>query len=261
MPYNYEKKQLESIKELEQKLENAKLYNARQKFLLELNRGFINSKKILPYIIATAVTFSSFSLFYSIPFIKDTRRQNLWYKKEIDSNGNIAVEEQYQKMDNPSEISYISEWQKSSDNYYVRNITTYRINALNEQEIEELVLKKDVSLSSILGEPVMNKVERKNSVSEEELNQKGFIRAIIYDESIDKYAYIEESSSVNNQATLFWIIITACLYGINYAYAINKGNDKIREQLNNINRKYAPLDIEILTRKLEIRNDTLKRMK
>ena len=123
------------------------------------------------------------------------------------------------------------------------------------------MVENDISISQVLGEPIRTKTERKNSVSEEELNKEGFIRAIIYDESIDRYAYIEESTSSNNQATFIWLLLTMIIYGINYAYAVSKGNDKIRNQLNLLNEKYAPLDVDSLTRKLEIRKDTYRRMK
>ena len=258
---NYEDKQLASIKELEETLENVRLINAKNKFLLELNKGLVNSKKVLPYILATTISFSAFSLFYSIPFVKDTRRQNLWYKKEIDSNGNIAIEEQYKKNDNPSEISYISEWKSLPNGYYVRNITTYNIKALNEEEIENLILNDDISLNKILGDPISKKIEKKNNVSEEELNKEGFIRAILYNEELDKYIYAEETISENNQGTIIFLLLTFALNGIYYAYITNVGNDRIRKQLNDLSEKYAPLDEECLKRKLEIRKDTLKRMK
>ena len=261
MPYNYEEKQLTSIKEIEDQLENAKYHNLKNKLLLNLSKGLINSRKFVPYLLITGITFSVFSFFASVPFVKDTKRQNLWLKKEIDSNGNIAVEEQYEKIDNPSEISYISGWEPSSDGYYERKIVTYNIKTLNNEDIERIVLENDISLSSILGDPKISKVEKKNNVTEEELNQGPFIRAVIYDESLDRYSYIEESAATNNQLTIVWLLIEGLLCGTYALYDKTYRDYKLKDRLYELEDKYAPLDVNQLTRKLEIRKETYQRMK
>ncbi len=256
-----EQKQLDNIKDLEEKLASAKYINIKRKALLELYKGLVNSKRVLPYILVSGITFSAFSLFYSIPFVKDTRKQNLWYKKEIDSNGNISVEEQYERLNNQSEISYISNWQEVPGGYYERKITTYGVKALNEEEIERFVMENDVSLNKVLGEPILSKIERKNNVPEEELNKDGYIRAIIYNENLEEYAYIEETTKTNNESTLLWVFLNAILNGGCYIYSDFKGKDKRREQINKLEDKYAPLDVENLTRRLEIRKETYNRLK
>lgn len=254
-------KQLDNINDLEEKLASAKFINMKRKALLELSKGFVNSKRILPYILVSGITFSAFSLFYSMPFVKDTRKQNLWYKKEIDSNGNVCVEEQYERLNNQSEISYIGKWEEAPGGYYERKITTFGVKALNEEEIERFVMENDVSLNTVLGEPILTKIERKNNVTEDELNKEGYIRAIIYNENLEEYAYIEESSKTNNEATLLWILLNAILNGGCYIYSDFRGRDKRREQINNLEEKYAPLDVDNLTRRLEIRKDTYNRLK
>ena len=68
MPYNYKEKQENSIKELESTLENIKLENFKRKMLLEIRKGLVNSKKIVPYMLVTSISFSAFCLSISDSF-------------------------------------------------------------------------------------------------------------------------------------------------------------------------------------------------
>ena len=56
-------------------------------------------------------------------------------------------------------------------------------------------------------------------------------------------------------------ILNAILNGGCYIYSDFRGRDKRREQINKLEEKYAPLDVDNLTRRLEIRKDTYNRLK
>ena len=257
---DYLKKQLDSISELEEELSNIKSNNRKRKCLLELNKSLLYLKRIVPYLVITGITTGCISM-VSIPFYRDKCHKNLWQKREIDSNGNKVVEEQYEEYKENSEISFVSKWEKYNDEYYVRDITVYQIKSLTNEEIERLVLEQDISLKEILGNPIMTKTEKKNNLSEEELNADGFIRAIIYNKNEETYKIVHETNRDNNLWTALWLIALMISNGMYSISTFNlRSKDKMIERYNQLVDEFEALDEDELRKRLAIRKETLERL-
>ena len=257
---DYLKKQLDSINDLEKELANLKTNNMKRKFLLQAHKSLLHLKRLIPYVIITGITTGCFS-FVSIPFYRDNRHKDLWLKKEFDSNGNKVIEEQYEEYKEDSEVSFVSKWKEYDDEYYIRNITTYQIKALTNEELERLIMEKDPDLNKVLGNPIFTKTEKKNNLTEEELNEESFIRAIIYDKSEGAYKVVKESARDNDICTLLWLVAVFVSNGIYSISVFNmKSHDKLIENINDLVDKYPMLDEEELKRRLAIRKETYERL-
>lgn len=255
-------KQLESIKELEDQLVNAESINKKNRIKLKLHKELLKIKRIVPYLVITGVTFAGCSSFFSIPFYRENKTKNLWYKKEIDSLGNKVIEEQYEKYDNVGEVSFVSKWKKFNDEYYSRSIITYSVNTLTEEEIERIINEEDLSLRAVLGAPISHKVEKKNNLTKEEINQEEFIRAIIYNKDDEVFIVEKESSKDNNLTTILFILLSAVSGFIYYSTSCNrKAEEKRSAAIHDLEEKYEEIDIYSLKRKLEIRKETYERLR
>ena len=60
--------------------------------------------------------------------------------KELDSLGNIRYEQQYEEYQNPNNvISYYSKWNFVEDNLYSRDIETFALGDITEEQILKLI--------------------------------------------------------------------------------------------------------------------------
>ncbi len=262
MEDNIVEAQLESIKELEDKLAHANSINKKNKIRLELKKKLLYAKMIIPFALITGISLSGFSLFISVPFYRDSKRKDLWYKKEFDSLGNKVIEEQYEEYNNVGEVSFVSKWEKYDDTYYSRTITTYPVKSLTEEELERFIMSEEVSLAKVLGNPIATKTEKKNNITEEEINKGAFLRATVYNRSDEDYILIKETKQENITTTVSFIISTF-LADLICGIMLSGGKiaDNRKKKIAALEDEYEEIDIDSLERKLQIRKDTYDRLK
>lgn len=191
----------------------------------------------------------------------DTFKANLNIMKEFDNLGNIRYEQQYSDYENSNNIFYYYyQWQQDVDGFYSRNVETYKLDDLTEEAILSLFNQEDLNLYNVLGEPISVKKEIKNNVTEEELQQQHYLRAVIYSENKDDYIIHKETNEYNLTITIIYLMLTILVETIP-AY-IRKEITKFDfgACVRKIEREHPTIDTEDLTKKLEIKKSNYKKL-
>ncbi len=249
------------IKKLEMQIKHSKFTNAKINALKNLKISLRFGQLIAPYIVAAGVTFGGFSIFGEIPFYRDKHKQKLEMVKEFDSLGNIRYEQQYAHYEeSEGTISYYSKWTSLPDGLYSRNIKVYSIEDITEETIMKLVNGNNIdSLEEILGEPILRKTETKNNLTDEELSGDSYLQAIMYSESENEYVMVRESVDDNVGFTLLCIILTFFAELITALVRSSTSFD-FGDCVSEIKRNHPAIDVEELTKKLEIKRDNYNRL-
>lgn len=249
------------ISKLENEIKYSKLENAKIYALRGLKIALKTGQLIAPYVLTAGITIGGFAALGGTPFYRDKHKQKLEMIKEIDSLGNIRIEQQYDEYENSkSIISYYSKWSYVEDNLYSRDIETYELGNISEEKILKLLNDDIQSLSEILDEPISKKKETKNNLSDEELYNDSFLQAMIYSKIDDDFIIVKESLVENIGLTLLWIFATVIaeifphmwreeISDFNYKYCIMK-----------IKENHSLIDVEELTKKLEIKRSNYDRL-
>ena len=109
--------------------------------------------------------------------------------KDMDSLGNVRIEQQYDKFEEDTNfLYYYTRWVKEDNGFYSRNVEVYKLKDITEEDIIKLFEKEDFKLSDIFGEPITNKKETSNNIKINEEENKDYLQAIIYIK--DKNDYI-----------------------------------------------------------------------
>ena len=216
---------------------------------------------ILPYAVTIGITLGAFSSLGRMPFIRDDVKRNLEIKKELDSNGKIRYEEQYNKFDDAiSTVSYFEKWQRETNGLYSRNVKTYIVDRIPEDILNKVLNEKFISLDEVLGEPMSSKVEKKNNLTHEEINADSYIQAIIYKTINDDYIIVKEPVVDNIGITAIWIILTVLLESIPYQWRKTESSFYYLDYISEIKAKHPTIDVKVLKRKLEIKKENYNRL-
>lgn len=251
------------IKKLEEDIKNAKTRNQKVKALRGLKYSLRFLQLIAPYAVAAGIGLGSFHALGITPFIRDEHKKCLETETQFDSLGNIRYEEQYDNYKNAiASIKYYGEWKKDDDGLYKRDIKKYANKKIDNDTIKEIVEKKDInSLEEIFGDPIARSVEKKNNLTEDELNEKAFLQATTYSEDKGDFILVKESVSDNIKLSivsiallvLIELLISVCrrdYSSFNFGDSISDIKDRHRlidtnemiEQLEN--KKNEILDLE-----------------
>ncbi len=249
------------INKLENEIKHSKISNAKIYALRGLKMALRTGQLIAPYAVTAGITFGGFAAFGGTPFYRDEHKQKLEMMKELDSFGNIRYEQQYDVYENSqSTISHYGKWKLFEDNLYSRDIEVYSIEDITEETIIKLINENNTSsLQEVLGEPISRKTETKNNLSEEELQSESFLQAVMFFKFDDDFIMVQESSIENILLTIFWVAATIpfelmptiwrehCSFDYDYCIA-------------EIKRKHPAIDIDALTKKLEIKRSNYDRL-
>lgn len=268
--YRVEKKKLleilnEEIKATENELKEVIKHNKQQKAVKNLKIIGKTAQLIAPYVLITSITLGVNSA--ASRALDKNAKQYLNTKKEIDSYGNITLEEQYSNFDNEKNtITHYSKWEKCEDGFYQRNVNVYSTKNLTEDKIEKIINDNDdISLNNVLGDPIETKVEKKNNLSNEEIMNESYLKATIYfeDESISISTKDNDSNIILKQLiiTIFSAMGAFCCYGIHEYRKFKDFNFK--HEIAKIKEKHEGIIPSPLTLKLENQQndyDTIKNM-
>lgn len=249
------------INELENEMRHSKINNAKIYALRGLKIVLRTGQLIAPFAVTAGIAVGGFAAFGETPFYRDEHKQKLEMMKELDSLGNVRYEQQYEEYKNSkSVIYYYSKWNFVGDNLYSRDIETYAIGDITEEKIIKLINEDVVTLREFLGEPISKKKETKNNLSEEELQSAPFLQAMIYSNFDDDFIAVKESLIDDVGDTLIWAVLT---FLIEVVVAICRYEltsfDYIR-CIRKIKEKHPTIDIEELTKKLEIKRSNYDRL-
>ena len=264
--YKNKKKLLQHKKEietLENELKYSKLVNLKISTVKNLKISLRFMQRITPYVLSAGIIAGGCKLIgFGLPFYSgDTLKINSNTMKEFDSLGNVRYEQQYDDYANSSNILYYySQWQPDINGLYTRNVETYKLDELTEEEILKLFNKEDLKLSDIFGKPISKKRETKNNVTEEELQQNDCLKAIIYSEDKNNYILYKETKEENNVITAAYLALTAVVELIPFFIRRNISTFDFDDCVSEIKRKYPAVDTDELIKKLEIRRSNYNRL-
>lgn len=249
------------ISKLENEIKHSKIGNTKVYALRGLKIVLRTGQLIAPFVVTAGITIGGFAALGGTPFYRDKHKQKLEMMKELDSLGNIRYEQQYKEYANSSSvISYYSKWNFVEDNLYSRDIETYALGDITEEQILKLINDDVQSLREILGEPISKKKETKNNLTEEELQSDPFLQAMIYSKFDDDFIMVKESSSDNIGITLVWFLITVLAEIIPLWWRVDGSDFDYSYCIRQIKEKYPTIDVEELTKKLEIKRSNYDRL-
>lgn len=251
------------IEKLEKDIKNIRLINLKIEAIKNLKITLRFIQRIAPYIITASLTAGGFKLLGGgLPFYRDNFRNYLRTMNEFDNLGNVRYEQQYNDFENDDNtLYYCSKWQDNEDGFYSRNIEMYKIKELTEEDLINILTKENLELSDILGEPISKKIETKNNILEEELEEKDYLQAVIYSINDNDYIVYKETIVDNIVMTCLYILATALFECFPFAIrdgGLSKFNYKMC--VEDIKDNYPSVDVQELTKILEIKRSNYDRL-
>lgn len=254
---------------LESEIKHSSLVNAKIKAIRNLKITARALQLVAPYALTAGIVAGGFTLLGDIPFYPDDE----WkvYSKvmtEFDNVGNIRTEQQYDNfkandntLDNSdSMLYYYSEWKKSDNGFYSRTVQTYSIKKKSFEDIMELFKKEDLKLEDVLGEPSSNIKETKNNLTENEIQEESIIKAVMYNEDKNDYIIHKETVGENIVLSILYLLVTILVELVPLFYRSEHSSFDFSDCVDKIKRKYQLLDIDTLTKKLELKRDNYNRL-
>lgn len=249
------------INKLENEIKYRKLTNIEIYALRSMKIMLRTGQLIAPFAVTAGITFGAFSAYGGIPFYRDSSKHELEMMKEIDSLGNVRYEQQYEEYENSNNvITYYSKWSFADNNFYSRDIETYAIGDITEETMLKLINEDVKSLREVLGEPILKQKETRNNLLEEELQYNAFLQARIYSKFKENFIIIKETSDDNIKETLLWVLATIFAEIIPFSYRTLISKFKYKQCIKKIKEKYPTVDVEELTKKLEIKRSNYNRL-
>lgn len=249
------------IKQLEFEIKHAKAENFKINMLKGLKISLRFGQLIAPFAVTAGITFGAFAAMGGTPFILDDQKKYLETKKEMDSLGNIRYEQQYEEFNSTAAtISYVSKWEKASDGFYSRDVKTYNINEITEDIITKVINDVDIlSLDEMFGKP-KSSVETKNNLTDEELETKPHLQAVMYSKSDDDFIVVKESILANVSITVLWILITIIVEVLPLYYRDEISSFDYYHSIKRIKEKYPQVNVEELKKKMQIKMNNYNRL-
>ena len=256
------------IKEIEYQINNKDKINKKRKIIKNLKIGSKICTATAPYVLTTGIITGIFSWGYSSysTLFQDEEYIHPTQKTEFDSKENITYEDPTY-INQPIHVYCYSKWQKDEKDLYSRNV---KIFTLNNNSIDRIIqlLENDVinqnlkleDVEDILGSPISEKTEKKNNLTEEEINEQPFIKSIIYDYNKDELIYYKKTiETIEKDIVPILLYITLVTFGISVTAHIRGDilRYNIHDDIEKIKDDYKPLneeEIKQLRKKPETKN-------
>lgn len=233
------------VKKLEFKIKHPKIAGLKNNIIRNFFISFQIGKIIIPYILTTGISFGAFASFDRTPFIKDDQKKKIEVEKKFENIENVK----YVLKEDPIDgflaiISYFENGEK---------VKTYTM----EHFKEEMLTFKNGTISfsneSFLP-PTFSIHEMGDSL---QLEPNSYFQIVLY---YNDFIIVKESTSSNISFTILFIVITLLA---NYIFKEVKGNASLFDfeyNVQKIKREYPEVDIEELTKKLEIKKSNYDRL-
>ena len=246
---------------LEYQKNNFKLIDKKNKNIRKFKSFLCASRLLSPYVIVAYLSFLVFSFNGCNPFLREFNKVKFEIKKEIDSLGNIKIENTNNVCgSNLGTITYYSKWKKCDDSFYSRQVKIYNVDDISENAICKIVSDGDTSLlDDFFCKPISVISEKRSNLTFSEINRDDYLQAVIYSDD-DNYVYIQESFGKNLRDLFFWLFITlGSELGIMW-FRDNLSKFDYYKSLEKIKDTYSDVDIEEVEKKLEIRKMNYNRL-
>lgn len=261
------KKEIES---LESKIMHSSLTNAKIGTIRNLKIGARALQLVAPYALTAGIIAGGFILLGNTPFYNgDEWKVYSSVMTEIDNNGNVRFEQQYDNFEDDegnildssdNVLYYYSKWQKNGVGLYLRTVQTYSLENKSYEEVLKLFEKEDLKLEDVLGEPDSNIKETKNNLTEKELQAGPFIKAVVYREDTKDYIMQRETVGENIESSVLYIILTLICELAPLYFRHEHSSFDFLDCIEVIKREHQSLDIETMRKKLELKRENYDRM-
>lgn len=256
------KKLKKEIKKLEYQVKHNKLANINISLKRIIRIIFELSKAAFPYVLTATVIAGLFKIIgLGFPYYSEDKVKKYSHiMKDMDSLGNIRIEQQYDKFEETTELLYYyTKWIKEENEFYSRNVEVYKLKDITEEDILKLFEKEDFKLSDIFGEPITNKKETSNNIKINEEENKDYLQAIIYIKDKNDYIIKKESVDDNVTASIIYSLITLIL-GLIISLKMSDSNYNLGGRLYDVDRNYPFIDKDEIIKKLEIKKNNYERL-
>lgn len=259
------KKMLLDMKSEFEKLEYQRKHVGVVKFKIHLLRLWkillFISKRISPYIASYVISFIILLYFNRTPFIQDKLKKKLEIQKEFDSLGKVRYEMQYDQFnDSNNEIKVFSEWNKLDDEFYEREIKVYSADKMILGDLEKLIYNNVLNLDEVLGSPTIVKKERRNNLSQEEINSPSFVQAVVYSLSKNDTIQVLESTNENLGYSLLWLFTNVFINVVLFEAIHNPEKEGLLSYIQKVNEEYSIMDSDEFDKLINIKRDNYNRM-
>lgn len=253
------KKEIDS---LELEIKHFPLTNLKQSSIRNLKISARALQFAAPYIVTAGLTAGLFSFFDATPFYNgDETRSYAQVKTEMNSEGDVSYQKQYEFFDNSEgQLRYYTKWKKEDNGYYSRIVQTYSLDKKSFEDVKKLFDQKNKTLEDILGEPTSNVIETKNNLSEKEIKKEAILKAVIYNEDKDDYIIKKETVVENVFATLLYLLITVFAELLPIYIREEYSSFNFFTCFSRLKEEYAKKDIQQLKKKLEIKKENYERL-
>ena len=211
----------------------------------------------LPYEISFILLFIVFTLLNNNSFFNNKIKKEAYTKKTIDNNKKITYMKEYKEIVF-NKLVYYSKWYINKENEYERDIITYALYNMNEDEIINIINNYDnINIDRILYR-LDEKKEIKKTINKEDNNE--IVIATLYFPLENDYIIIKDNCNNKIDSKLlfvtYFIIISLLIYLSNeYNHKIN-----LKEILRRIDDRYSDLTIEEYKEILDIKESNYRRL-
>lgn len=265
----------QEIETLKSNIKQAKLRNVKIWATRNLKISARSLQRVAPYALTAGIVTGCFTLTHNTPFYLDEWKVYPNIMTEFDNFGNIRTKSQKdhfkddngKKLDNSdSMLYYYSKWEKNDDGFYSRSIQTYSIKKKTYEDIvklfeeEKSFEKENLSLMDFLGYPTSNIMETRNNLTNEELQEESFMEAFIYNKDKNNYVTYRETIYENRSDSMLYVLITMFFELLLYAWRDKCSYFSFKVSIQEIKRKYQPLDVDTLKKTLKLKQDNYSRI-
>lgn len=252
----------QEIESLESEIKHSSLVNAKIGAIRNLKISARALQLAAPYVLTAGIVAGGFTLLGDIPFYGgDEWKVYSNVMTEFDDAGNIRFEQQYDSFENSDNILYYySKWQQGNDGFYSRTVQTYSIKKKTYEDIIELFGQENLNLEDVLGEPSSNIKETRNNLTDEELQEESFVKAVIYNKDENDYIMHKETVGENILLSVLYVLITGLCELAPLYWRSEHSYFDFADCVEEIKRKHQSLDIDTLTKKLELKKDNYNRL-
>lgn len=253
------KKEIES---LEYDIQHSTLANAKIGTIRNLRIGARALQLVAPYVLTAGIVTGGYTLLGDIPFYGgDEWKVYSNVMTEFDNAGNIRYEQQYGSFKNSNnKLFYYTRWEQNEDGFYSRIVQTYSIKKKTYEDIIELFGQENLKLEDILGNADSTIRETKNNITEEELQAESCIKAIIYSKDENDYIVHKETVGENVLLSVVYVLLTLLCEIIPLKIRSDVSSFDFEYCVDRIKEKYPLVDIDELTKKLEIKRNNYNRL-
>ena len=243
----------DEISDLEDRVKIYKKANERYERIRKVKIFGNFLRLVLPYIACIGLAFgASYGIGGDIPFYPQDVLKVNHHVEEFDNRGNVNSESEFREAfaDTDSSAAYYTKWELKADNRYYRFRKVYKFKS-GEVSLGALrnAVANNTDLDSIIGNPFNSKMEIKDSLTEEDLANDGYMTVTYkYQDEKDFIVAPEETASNIGRGVIF--ILVSGLNMLVYSFFSDFSSYDYFKEKDEINKYYVPNDLSYLEKEL-----------